>query len=86
MSYYRRINALHITDVLFLYGEDFRHHSYNVRMEAAHLFVMSITKPSRTRLTPIRVKQLYRIEDIPTLISTNLGYRYGSVYMSASDL
>ena len=73
---YRRINALHVTDILFLYGEDFRQHSYNMRMEAAQLFVTSIHKPSRTRLTPVRVKQLYRIEDIPGLISNNLEYRY----------
>ena len=47
-----------------------------MRMEAAQLFVTSIHKPSRTRLTPVRVKQLYRIEDIPGLISNNLEYRY----------
>lgn len=67
--------ALHIVDVLFICGEDFRQHSYNLRMDTARLFVTAITKPSRTNLTPIRVKTLYKVEELPDILSQRCNYR-----------
>ena len=58
-----------------------RPYSYNSRLESARLFVTAITKTSRTRLTPIRVKQLCKIEDIPSLLSNKLDYKYVVIYI-----
>ncbi|XP_067947035.1 cap-specific mRNA (nucleoside-2'-O-)-methyltransferase 1-like [Watersipora subatra] len=71
----KRIYALHVVDVLFLYGEDFRPYSYGARLAAAQTFVTAITKPSKTRLTPVRVKPLFKIEDLPSLLTNKLDYR-----------
>jgi len=73
--------ALHIVDALFLYGQDYRNHSYNMRVEACTMFVNSIHRPSRKTLSPVRVKTLCRVEDLPSALHTHTSYRSVASYV-----
>ncbi|CAB1340109.1 unnamed protein product [Coregonus sp. 'balchen'] len=49
----RRINAVHVLDALVLNGTDM-----------AEKFVRAVSKPSRPDMNPIRVKEVYRLEEM----------------------
>ncbi|XP_040286721.1 cap-specific mRNA (nucleoside-2'-O-)-methyltransferase 1 [Bufo bufo] len=60
----RKISAVHILDVLFLNGMDVRPQHFTQRMQLAEKFVKAVSKPSRPDMNPIRVKEVYRLEEI----------------------
>lgn len=60
----RKISAIHILDALFLNGMDIRPQHFNQRIQLAEKFVKAVSKPSRPDMNPIRVKEVYRLEEI----------------------
>ncbi|KAF3849873.1 hypothetical protein F7725_019592 [Dissostichus mawsoni] len=60
----RRINAVHVMDALILNGTDVRDRHFNQRIQMAEKFVKAVAKPSRTDMNPIRVKEVYRLEEM----------------------
>ncbi|TKS75632.1 Cap-specific mRNA (nucleoside-2'-O-)-methyltransferase 1 [Collichthys lucidus] len=60
----RRINAVHVMDVLVLNGTDVRDKHFNQRIQMAEKFVKAVAKPSRPDMNPIRVKEVYRLEEM----------------------
>ncbi|XP_071834985.1 cap-specific mRNA (nucleoside-2'-O-)-methyltransferase 1-like [Apostichopus japonicus] len=60
----RKISAVHIMDAMVLGGEDIRKLHYTERMQKAALFVKSLQKLTRLELSPLRVKEVYRMEDL----------------------
>ncbi|KAM6905732.1 cap-specific mRNA (nucleoside-2'-O-)-methyltransferase 1 isoform 1-T1 [Lycodopsis pacificus] len=60
----RRINAVHVMDALILNGTDVREQHFNQRIQMAEKFVKAVAKPSRTDMNPIRVKEVYRLEEM----------------------
>ncbi|KAI1897255.1 hypothetical protein AGOR_G00081430 [Albula goreensis] len=60
----RRINAVHILDALVLNGTDVRDQHFNQRIQMAEKFVRAVSKPSRPDMNPIRVKEVYRLEEM----------------------
>ncbi|XP_074092933.1 cap-specific mRNA (nucleoside-2'-O-)-methyltransferase 1 isoform X2 [Macrotis lagotis] len=60
----RKISAIHILDALVLNGQDIREQHFNQRIQLATKFVKAVSKPSRPDMNPIRVKEVYRLEDM----------------------
>ncbi|KAM6182455.1 cap-specific mRNA (nucleoside-2'-O-)-methyltransferase 1 [Erethizon dorsatum] len=60
----RKISAIHILDVLVLNGSDVRDQHFNQRIQLAEKFVKAVSKPSRPDMNPIRVKEVYRLEEV----------------------
>lgn len=60
----RRINAVHVMDALVLNGTDIRDQHFNQRIQMAEKFVKAVAKPSRPDMNPIRVKEVYRLEEM----------------------
>uniref|UniRef100_A0A671RP01 Cap-specific mRNA (nucleoside-2'-O-)-methyltransferase 1 n=1 Tax=Sinocyclocheilus anshuiensis TaxID=1608454 RepID=A0A671RP01_9TELE len=60
----RRINAVHVLDALVLNGTDVRDQHFNQRIQMAEKFVKAVSKPSRPDMNPIRVKEVYRLEEM----------------------
>ncbi|XP_029448762.1 cap-specific mRNA (nucleoside-2'-O-)-methyltransferase 1 isoform X2 [Rhinatrema bivittatum] len=60
----RKISAIHILDALFLNGTDIREQHFNLRIQLAEKFVKAVSKPSRPDMNPIRVKEVYRLEEM----------------------
>ncbi|XP_032070789.1 cap-specific mRNA (nucleoside-2'-O-)-methyltransferase 1 [Thamnophis elegans] len=60
----RKINAIHILDALVLNGSNVREQHFNQRIQLAEKFVKAVSKPSRPDMSPIRVKEVYRLEDM----------------------
>ncbi|XP_041814437.1 cap-specific mRNA (nucleoside-2'-O-)-methyltransferase 1 [Chelmon rostratus] len=60
----RRINAVHVMDALVLNGTDVRDKHFNQRIQMAEKFVKAVAKPSRPDMNPIRVKEVYRLEEM----------------------
>nr|XP_056709258.1 cap-specific mRNA (nucleoside-2'-O-)-methyltransferase 1 [Euleptes europaea] len=60
----RKISAIHILDALVLNGTDVRKQHFNQRIQLSEKFVKAVSKPSRPNLNPIRVKEVYRLEDM----------------------
>ncbi|KAG8430548.1 hypothetical protein GDO86_020403 [Hymenochirus boettgeri] len=60
----RKISAIHVLDALFLNGTDVRKYHFNQRIQLAEKFVKAVSKPSRPDMNPIRVKEVYRLEEI----------------------
>ncbi|XP_035534581.1 cap-specific mRNA (nucleoside-2'-O-)-methyltransferase 1 [Morone saxatilis] len=60
----RRINAVHVMDALILNGTDVRDKHFNQRIQMAEKFVKAVAKPSRPDMNPIRVKEVYRLEEM----------------------
>lgn len=60
----RKISAIHILDVLVLNGSDVREQHFNQRIQLAEKFVKAVSKPSRPDMNPIRVKEVYRLEEM----------------------
>ncbi|XP_027732043.1 cap-specific mRNA (nucleoside-2'-O-)-methyltransferase 1 isoform X1 [Vombatus ursinus] len=60
----RKISAIHILDALVLNGQDIREQHFNQRIQLAEKFVKAVSKPSRPDMNPIRVKEVYRLEDM----------------------
>uniref|UniRef100_A0A8D0HE87 Cap-specific mRNA (nucleoside-2'-O-)-methyltransferase 1 n=1 Tax=Sphenodon punctatus TaxID=8508 RepID=A0A8D0HE87_SPHPU len=60
----RKISAIHILDVLVLNGHDVRDQHFNQRIQLAEKFVKAVCKPSRPDMSPIRVKEVYRLEEM----------------------
>ncbi|TSP79436.1 Cap-specific mRNA (nucleoside-2'-O-)-methyltransferase 1 [Bagarius yarrelli] len=60
----RRISAVHVLDALVLNGTDIRDQHFNQRIQMAEKFVKAVSKPSRPDMNPIRVKEVYRLEEM----------------------
>ncbi|XP_061890784.1 cap-specific mRNA (nucleoside-2'-O-)-methyltransferase 1 isoform X1 [Entelurus aequoreus] len=60
----RRINAVHVMDALVLNGTDVRNHYFKRRIQMAEKFVKAVAKPSRPDMNPIRVKEVYGLEEM----------------------
>ncbi|XP_064195289.1 cap-specific mRNA (nucleoside-2'-O-)-methyltransferase 1 [Anguilla rostrata] len=60
----RRISAIHVLDALVLNGTDVRDQHFNQRIQMAEKFVRAVSKPSRPEMNPIRVKEVYRLEEM----------------------
>lgn len=60
----RRLKAVHILDALILNGTDVRDQHFNQRIQLAEKFVKAVSKPSRPDMNPIRVKEVYRLEEM----------------------
>ncbi|XP_043916302.1 cap-specific mRNA (nucleoside-2'-O-)-methyltransferase 1 [Protopterus annectens] len=60
----RKIFAVHVLDALVLNGTDVREQHFNQRIQMAEKFVKAVFKSSRPDMNPIRVKEVYRLEDI----------------------
>ncbi|NP_956427.1 cap-specific mRNA (nucleoside-2'-O-)-methyltransferase 1 [Danio rerio] len=60
----RRINAVHVLDALVLNGTDVRDQHFNQRIQMVEKFVKAVSKPSRPDMNPIRVKEVYRLEEM----------------------
>nr|XP_055044555.1 cap-specific mRNA (nucleoside-2'-O-)-methyltransferase 1 isoform X1 [Misgurnus anguillicaudatus] len=60
----RRLKAVHILDALVLNGTDVRDQHFNQRIQLAEKFVKAVSKPSRPDMNPIRVKEVYRLEEM----------------------
>uniref|UniRef100_A0A4W6DBK8 Cap-specific mRNA (nucleoside-2'-O-)-methyltransferase 1 n=1 Tax=Lates calcarifer TaxID=8187 RepID=A0A4W6DBK8_LATCA len=60
----RRINAVHVMDALIINGTDVRDQHFNQRIQMAEKFVKAVAKPSRPDMNPIRVKEVYRLEEM----------------------
>ncbi|XP_013867007.1 cap-specific mRNA (nucleoside-2'-O-)-methyltransferase 1 isoform X2 [Austrofundulus limnaeus] len=60
----RRINAVHVMDALVLNGTDVREQHFNQRIQMVEKFVKAVAKPSRPDMNPIRVKEVYRLEEM----------------------
>ncbi|XP_038074653.1 cap-specific mRNA (nucleoside-2'-O-)-methyltransferase 1-like [Patiria miniata] len=60
----RRMCALHMLDAMWLGGEDVRQLHFTERITKAELFVKAIHKPTKPTLTPLRVKEVFRFEEI----------------------
>ncbi|XP_062406548.1 cap-specific mRNA (nucleoside-2'-O-)-methyltransferase 1 [Sardina pilchardus] len=60
----RRINAVHVLDALVLNGTDVRVQHFNQRIQMVEKFVKAVSKPSRPDMNPIRVKEVYRLEEM----------------------
>ncbi|XP_062427962.1 cap-specific mRNA (nucleoside-2'-O-)-methyltransferase 1 isoform X2 [Rhea pennata] len=60
----RKISAIHILDVLVLNGNDVRKQHFNQRIQLAEKFVKAVSKPSRPDMNPVRVKEVYRLEEM----------------------
>uniref|UniRef100_A0A3Q1CXZ6 Cap-specific mRNA (nucleoside-2'-O-)-methyltransferase 1 n=1 Tax=Amphiprion ocellaris TaxID=80972 RepID=A0A3Q1CXZ6_AMPOC len=60
----RRINAVHVMDALILNGTDVRDQHFNQRIQMAEKFVKAVAKPSRPDMNPIRLKEVYRLEEM----------------------
>uniref|UniRef100_A0A8C9S7Z9 Cap-specific mRNA (nucleoside-2'-O-)-methyltransferase 1 n=1 Tax=Scleropages formosus TaxID=113540 RepID=A0A8C9S7Z9_SCLFO len=60
----RRINAVHVLDALVLNGTDVRDQHFNQRIQMAEKFVRAVSKPSRPDMNPIRIKEVYRLEEM----------------------
>ncbi|XP_028647790.1 LOW QUALITY PROTEIN: cap-specific mRNA (nucleoside-2'-O-)-methyltransferase 1 [Erpetoichthys calabaricus] len=60
----RRICSIHILDALILNGTDIRDQHFNLRIQMAEKFVKAVSKLSRPDMNPIRVKDVYRLEEM----------------------
>ncbi|XP_070579029.1 cap-specific mRNA (nucleoside-2'-O-)-methyltransferase 1-like [Ptychodera flava] len=60
----RKIESVHIVDVMWLGGIDLRNEHYTTRMMRAEMFVKAVHKPSRPDLAPLRTKQIYKLEEL----------------------
>uniref|UniRef100_A0A3Q3IKW6 Cap-specific mRNA (nucleoside-2'-O-)-methyltransferase 1 n=1 Tax=Monopterus albus TaxID=43700 RepID=A0A3Q3IKW6_MONAL len=60
----RRISAVHVMDALIINGTDVRDQHFNQRIQMAEKFVKAVAKPSRPDMNPIRVKEVYRLEEM----------------------
>uniref|UniRef100_A0A4W3GEU1 Cap-specific mRNA (nucleoside-2'-O-)-methyltransferase 1 n=1 Tax=Callorhinchus milii TaxID=7868 RepID=A0A4W3GEU1_CALMI len=60
----RRISSIHILDALILNGTDIRVQHFNQRIQMVEKFVKAVSKPSRSDMNPIRVKEVYRLEEM----------------------
>ncbi|KAJ8045693.1 Cap-specific mRNA (nucleoside-2'-O-)-methyltransferase 1 [Holothuria leucospilota] len=60
----RKISAVHIMDAMVLGGEDVRNLHFTERMQKAALFVKALQKPTRQDLSPLRAKEVFRMEEL----------------------
>lgn len=63
----RKLNTLHIIDAVFLGGKDIRNLHYTERVAEITKFVKAIHKPSRPSFAPVRVKEVYRLQEISSI-------------------
>lgn len=64
----RRGAALHVLDAIALAGRDVRSLSLARRHAACAAFAAAVNKPSRTDLTPVRCKRMYRMDEVDHLL------------------
>lgn len=66
--YQKRFNTVHIIDALFLGKVDVRDMHYDERTKWVRKFVKAVSKPSRHDLLPLRAKEVFKLEDVDTLL------------------
>ena len=66
----RRVMSVHVLDAVFLCGTDIRSMHFNERIEKIKKFVKAVSRPTRSDLAPIRVKEPVRFEHIETIFSS----------------
>ncbi|ELT98047.1 hypothetical protein CAPTEDRAFT_154782 [Capitella teleta] len=66
----RKVTAVHIIDGLVLCGTDIRHLHFRERIEKLRKFMRAISRPSRSDLAPIRVKETFRLEHIGKVLTS----------------
>uniref|UniRef100_A0A4W3GG26 Cap-specific mRNA (nucleoside-2'-O-)-methyltransferase 1 n=1 Tax=Callorhinchus milii TaxID=7868 RepID=A0A4W3GG26_CALMI len=69
----RRISSIHILDALILNGTDIRVQHFNQRIQMVEKFVKAVSKPSRSDMNPIRVKEVYRLEEMERIFVSEFG-------------
>lgn len=65
----KRFNTIHIIDALVLGKVQVKEMHYEQRMQWVHKFVKALSKPSRSDLTPLRAKEVFKLQDIDALFS-----------------
>ncbi|XP_072031991.1 cap-specific mRNA (nucleoside-2'-O-)-methyltransferase 1-like [Amphiura filiformis] len=65
----RRMQALHIIDAMWLGGTDIRNLHFTERLNKINVFVKALHRPSITSLTPLRVKDVFRCEEMQHIFS-----------------
>ncbi|XP_054618304.1 cap-specific mRNA (nucleoside-2'-O-)-methyltransferase 1 [Dunckerocampus dactyliophorus] len=60
----RRIDAVHVMDAIVLNGTDVRDEDFKHRIQMAEKFVKAVAKPSRPDMNPIRVKDVYGLDEM----------------------
>ncbi|XP_077537911.1 cap-specific mRNA (nucleoside-2'-O-)-methyltransferase 1-like isoform X2 [Haemaphysalis longicornis] len=65
----KRFNTIHIIDALVLGKVPVRDMHYEQRMQWVQKFVKALSKPSRSDLTPLRAKEVFKLQDIDSLFS-----------------
>ncbi|ELK36703.1 Cap-specific mRNA (nucleoside-2'-O-)-methyltransferase 1 [Myotis davidii] len=60
----RKMSDIHILDVLVLNGSNVWEQHFNRRIQLAEKFVKAVSKPSWSDTNPIRVKEVYRLEEM----------------------
>ncbi|RDD44641.1 Cap-specific mRNA (nucleoside-2'-O-)-methyltransferase 1 [Trichoplax sp. H2] len=65
----KHVNAIHIVDIAFLGGDDYRNFHIKERLRYAEKFVKALQKKSINTATPLRVKLLHRLNDSSTILA-----------------
>ncbi|XP_075554842.1 cap methyltransferase 1 isoform X1 [Dermacentor variabilis] len=63
----KRFNTIHIIDALVLGKVSVRDKHYEERMKWVQKFAKALSKPSRSDLTPLRAKEVFKLRDVESL-------------------
>lgn len=63
----KRFNTIHIIDALVLGKVQVKDMHYEQRMQWVHKFVKALSKPSRSDLTPLRAKEVFKLQEVDAL-------------------
>ncbi|KAK8774512.1 hypothetical protein V5799_010954 [Amblyomma americanum] len=63
----KRFNTIHIIDALVLGKVSVKDMHYEQRMKWVHKFVKALSKPSRSDLTPLRAKEVFKLQNVESL-------------------
>ncbi|XP_063958998.1 cap-specific mRNA (nucleoside-2'-O-)-methyltransferase 1-like [Lytechinus pictus] len=64
----RRMLTAHIVDAMWLAGQDIHSLPYSERLQRISLFVKAVDRPTRSDLTPLRVKEVFRCQDVTEIM------------------
>eukprot|EP00057_Strongylocentrotus_purpuratus_P004716 XP_003729301.2 PREDICTED: LOW QUALITY PROTEIN: cap-specific mRNA (nucleoside-2'-O-)-methyltransferase 1 [Strongylocentrotus purpuratus] len=64
----RRMLTAHIIDAMWLAGQDVHSLPYSERVQRISLFVKAVNRPTRSDLTPLRVKEVFRCQDVSEIM------------------
>ncbi|KAH6925597.1 hypothetical protein HPB50_007978 [Hyalomma asiaticum] len=63
----KRFNTIHVIDALVLGKVSVKDKHYDERMKWVQKFAKALSKPSRSDLTPLRAKEVFKLQDVETL-------------------